>query len=144
MFYSSIFLHLWYMIWFVFSHLKCLFSTPIFLQNCTSLTRVGRLHTEITQNWLWSNHPTLTPFMLMDASLCFWTLFLPNNLWCLTLRSPLSRPGEMSLGPESSVKLAHLTEGSAERPCSDWHGIPWLCWLCQATAFSALFSHPRY
>lgn len=33
----------------------------------------------------------------------------------------------MSLGPASSVKLASLTERSAKRPCSDWHGIPWLC-----------------
>ena len=39
----------------------------------------------------------------------------------------LSYPGEMSLGPASSVKLASLTEHSAKRPCSDWHGIPWLC-----------------
>lgn len=55
------------------------------------------------------------------------SLFLFNNLWCLTLLSPLSYPGEMSLAPASSVKLASLTERSAKRPCSDWHGIPWLC-----------------
>lgn len=56
----------------------------------------------------------------------FFTLFLFNNLWCFTLLSPLSYPGEMSLGRAPSVKLASLTECSAKRPCFDWHGIPWL------------------
>lgn len=71
---------------------------------------------------------------------CFsvlFTLFLFNNLWCLTLLSPLSHPGEMSLGPASSVKLASLTEHSAKRPCSDWHGIPWLCCVRLLPSFSS-------
>lgn len=71
--------------------------------------------------WKWLRHNSDCMLLLV--------LFSPfsfNNLWCLTLLSSLPHPGEMSLGPESSITLASLTERSAKRPCSDWHRIPWL------------------
>lgn len=81
----------------------------------------------------WGNNKIDSEVTILASALyaygCFsvlFSLFLFNNLWCLTLLSLLSYPGEMSLGPASSIKLASLTEHSAKRPCSDWHRIPWL------------------
>lgn len=65
--------------------------------------------------------------MLMDAFQCFLDFFSLTTCDVSHFLSPLFYPGEMSLGPTSSVKLASLTERLAKRPCSDWRGIPWLC-----------------
>lgn len=52
-------------------------------------------------------------------------LFVPSSLsFSQTLLSSFFYPGEMSLRPASSVKLASQKERSAQGPCSDCLGIP--------------------